>query len=95
MMETVMMNEIVRELIIEAGGEGLDSEVNTMWGMCRGNPWKAAFLYRLIGDKLAMNEIRDSLDEIDRSPDPVADYYEPSRNRAQWKSETNYRGRKR
>lgn len=43
----------------------------------------------------AMKQLRKELDAFD-APDKVCDpVYEPSRKRAQWKNETNYRGRNR
>lgn len=41
-------------------------------------------------------DVREELSRADTSPDPACDpVYESSRKRAQWKNETNYRGRNR
>lgn len=46
--DDIIKFEIARELIIEAGGEGKDEQVQHILDLCKGHPWDCGVLYTIM-----------------------------------------------
>lgn len=45
--DEILKFEIARELIIKAGGEGNDEQVQEILDACKGHPWDCGVLYKV------------------------------------------------